>query len=699
MPAGVVATESQYTAEEDRDVLRRVVVDGEDFENGIGVEFRDRCNRFYNQYRQFSRFKSDWIAEPRDRDSRLIDAKRNWGSNLSIPLSFRTIETVVPAAIAQRPRMLYLPRRQKWAENVANVRVLIDAQQDQIDIDLPFQAVMRSGRIYGIGVGKTLWRKEYAQRRRATKRLFRPGYHANVLSSECIFDDPDFEDVDVFDFMWDQYGSSPDTCGYIIHRGWRSLNYCVGAIESGRWNTASVQQLKREGTVEDAIRGMGGRNRYDEVWQSRMQASGFSSTNWTSRGEQIHEVWEWHDGHQVHTVLDRCLLVVKGENPVVGMKPFMVYRPTPLQKQMVGIGDLEPLEHLQRMVDTLASQAVDANTLALAMGFAYDSAAVDEEDLVFAPNKAIEVRNARPSEAIYPLPKPEIPAASFRLMEMARSDIDAVGGVTEALSPQQGGASSTATEAFLQQAALSRRVQLGSRRFEIEVVRRAAKAFLFLNQRMILDNREMLLPPEGMTVEQAAECGQWRKFDVGPGGLMGDFMIRPEGGSMAARNIPQDRQDAQAFFALAAGNPHVDGRRASLRALELMGVDDPEGWLKQSAPPLPPAILEILDKELGVDPRLIQQAVAAAQQRDPQLPPEERAQRRADEPGDGRARGAGSLIDAQRVISPPTSDEVQEISDKRWAIRSRLPRRPHPPCSPPRHRSEPGDAAQSRMLA
>jgi hypothetical protein len=51
MPAGVVATESQYTAEEDRDVLRRVVVDGEDFENGIGVEFRDRCNRFYNQYR------------------------------------------------------------------------------------------------------------------------------------------------------------------------------------------------------------------------------------------------------------------------------------------------------------------------------------------------------------------------------------------------------------------------------------------------------------------------------------------------------------------------------------------------------------------------------------------------------------------------------------------------------------------------
>jgi hypothetical protein len=70
----------------------------------------------------------------------MYDAKRDWGAQLHIPLSFRTIETTVPAAIAQRPRMLYFPRREQWAENVVNVRTLIDAQQDQIDIDLPFQA-------------------------------------------------------------------------------------------------------------------------------------------------------------------------------------------------------------------------------------------------------------------------------------------------------------------------------------------------------------------------------------------------------------------------------------------------------------------------------------------------------------------------------------------------------------------------------
>jgi hypothetical protein len=179
------------------------------------------------------------------------------------------------------------------------------------------------------------------------------------------------------------------------------------------------------------------------------------------RGEHVHELSEWHDGEKVCAVLDRSLYCLEGENPVLGTKPFMVYRPTPLQKQMVGIGDLEPLEHLQRANDTTHEPGIDQVTMSLAAGFAYDSAAVDEEDLIWRPNKAIEVRNARPSEAIFPLPKPGYRVGRVPALEIIGQHIDAVGGVTEALSPQSGGAAGTATEAFLVQAALSRRVQLG----------------------------------------------------------------------------------------------------------------------------------------------------------------------------------------------------------------------------------------------
>lgn len=607
------------TPDEDKEPLARVVADVESFEKGIGQDFRERCNHFYRQYRGFRRLRDDWTkAGPNDRDGVLYDAKKHWGAHLHIPMSFATIERMVPRAIANRPRMLYLPRDERWELNVQNVRLLIDSQQEQIDIDLPFQAVMRSGMIYGLGVGKSFWRREYANRRRMKRRTLRlPGRSEYVLGrmeNACVFDDPDFEDVDVFDFGWDQYGSNIRTCGHVWHRTWLSLDMCLDRVASGAWNTASAQLL-----TEDDIRRLGGSmQKYDDVWQERMTASGFGSFHFSTRGEQIHEVIEWHDGQQVFTVLDRQVLVQAAENPCVWHIPFQVYRPTPLQKQMVGIGELEPIEHLQRELDTLRSQRRDAATLALCAGYAYDDGAIDEEDLVFGPAAAIRVTNARPVDAIMPLPTREPGGTSYQEEQVIRSDFDVVGGLSEQ-ADQQGAPASTATEAQLVQAALSSRIELKSRRFEIEVVRHAARCFLYLDQRMIMENRSPIRQPQdGYDMQAAAREGRWQWFPIGPGELQGEYEIIAEGGSMAAQNVPQMRQDAGLLGNL-EGNPHVDQRKLLLKRLELLGIKNPESWLTQQDQPVPPAVFDVLGK-LGVDPRLIQTAIQTAQAQDPQLP-------------------------------------------------------------------------------
>jgi hypothetical protein len=619
---------------QERELVEMVAGRVDAWEGGMGREFHERCNRFYSQYRGFRKFRDAWTKSgPNDKDGVLYDAKKHWGAQLHIPLSYRTIEHMVPAAIAHRPRMLYLPAKQRWEENVETVRYLIDRQQEQIDIDLAFQAVMRSGRIYGLGVGKTYWRKEYASRRGMVKSrfsgvlektgVFKPNYYLGDARNTCVFDDPDFDDVDVFDFMWDPYGSSmsgSSRCAYVVHRIWMGLGGCLDRVQSGVWNTESAKLL-----TEDKLRNMSGAQKYDEIWGDRMLASGFSSYQLSGRGdagEQIHEVWEYHDGQRVLTVLDRQVLVQNAENPCVGVIPFHVYRPTPLQRQMVGIGDLEPLEHLNRELDTLRSQRRDAATLALCAGFAYDSSAVDEEDLVFGPAAAIEVRNARPDQAIMPLQVRDVPGSSWQEENVIRTDFDAVSGINEALVPQTGGVSTTATEAQLVQAALSRRIQLGSRRFEIEVVRGTARCFLLLDQRMIRKDREAMRAPDyGLDMDQAMSEGRWRWVDVGPGGLMGEFEIIPDGGSMAARNIPQDRQDAQMLLQNFLAGPaaaHIEPSRPILKALELFGEKDPEAWLRKKDAPIPPMALQIL-QQMGVDPRLIEYATQTAQQQDPRI--------------------------------------------------------------------------------
>src|SRR5215213_3774489 len=98
---------------EEKDAVEKVMGCILGFENSIGRDFHDRCNRFYRQYRMFRKLRDEWTkAGPNDRDDVLDRAKAHWGAHLHIPLSFRTIEEMVPAAIAHKPRLLYFPRNE-----------------------------------------------------------------------------------------------------------------------------------------------------------------------------------------------------------------------------------------------------------------------------------------------------------------------------------------------------------------------------------------------------------------------------------------------------------------------------------------------------------------------------------------------------------------------------------------------------------
>lgn len=596
--------------DQERDLVQKLMEKVFRFEMGVGKDFRERCERFYRQYRGFRAFQDHWTkVGPNDRDAMLYDAKKHWGAHLHIPLSFRTIETIVPKAIANAPKVLVLPRDEQWRKNVESVRLLIERQQEQIDIDLALQAVMRSGRMYGLGVSKTYWRREVVNRRRMEQRVFRRGFTLGKLTPELTFDDPMVEDLDVFDFGWDPYGSDMRTCEWTYHRVWMSTEAVIARLGEDVWETESAKAL-----TPDDVRGMGGGGqRYDEIWKDRMEVSGFRSwSTFGERGEQPHELIEWHDGERVLTILDRQVLVQDAENPCCGMMPFQIYRPTPLSKQFVGIGDLEPLEHLQRELDTLRSQRRDAATIALCAGYAFDDGIVNEEDLQFGPNAAIRV-NGNPAEALMPLQVREVPGSGYQEEAAIVSNIEAVSGLQDALNPSPGTSTTqTATEAQLVQASLSARIELGSRRFEIEVVRALGRSMLYLDQRMITENRPALMvPEEGVTPEEAMETGAYKQYPVGPGELLGEYEIAMEGGSMAAKNIPQDRADAAQLMNMFAHSWYVNPTKPLERALELMGVKHPKAWMKASEPPIPAMALSFL-KLAGVDPNLIEQAVMKA---------------------------------------------------------------------------------------
>lgn len=611
-PAGI----APYPGEtpEETEAKNRIVSRIKHWEDGIGKDFHRKCERLYKQYRGFTQWEHEWTqAGPNDRDGWVREAHKKWGAKLHIPLSYRTIETVIPRAIANAPKLQALPRDEQWIENVQYVQMMLNAQQEQIDIDLPFQEVMRAGQMYGLGVGKTFWDKKTHMRQRMQPRTIpRPqamgGSHYLKTEQKVKFDDPRFEDVDVFDFVWSPYAYNMDTCDWTAQRIWMSLEQVLQRLpeNGGSWDSEGAKLLN-----EDEIRKLpGAMQRYDEVWQRRMEGSGFHVRQFTEYGEQIHEVIEYHDGENVFTVLDRKVLVKVCENPC-GEMPFQIYRPVPLQHQMVGIGALEPLEHLQRELDTLRSQRRDLVTLALCAGYAYDASSIDPEDLVFGPAAAIEV-DGDPRAALMPLGIRDVPGSGFQEELSIRTDIEAVSGMSDALDNSPGGASSTATEAQLVQAALGRRIELGARRFEIEVVRHVACQFLYLDQRQISETRKMAIPgaePEALDPESA----RYKWFQIGPGELEGEYEIVVEGGSMAAKNIPQERSDAVALLQNFAHDWFMDPTKPRLEALRKFDVKHPEAWLRSQQPVIPMATLRLMIAQ-GADPAMLVRAVLKARE-------------------------------------------------------------------------------------
>lgn len=627
--AGGLAVWAQ-TPPEEREPLERVQQLVLGFEDGIGREVHDRADRLWRLYRGFKRYRSA-VAElvhENDRDVALKEAADNYfGSNLHIPYAYATVETMIARALANRPRSLVLPRKSIWTPNAQGMQTLVDTQHSNIDIELLWEDVMRDGFLFGLGTGKVYWRREWALRRRVKQRMLMPGkFVLGRLERELIFDDPDFDCVDPVDMGWDQFAPSYAEAGWIYQRMWMSTAQVMERLQSGFWNTGSAATL-----TEDDVRSLASPMRWDEARLERLTTAGFTRAQAQGdiRGDHIHEVIEFHDGHLVHTMLDRQVLVQVGENPCVGHKPYLDYTPTPQRGMVVGIGEIEPIESLSRELDTLRSMQLDAGVLALLAGYAFDSAAIDREDLEWGPNAAIEVTGARPQDAIMPLPRPELPSSSYQNAQQIMADIERVTGVNDALAGGDGGSISTATEAQLVQASLSKRVERKSRRFEVQICKRTGRLFIKLNQRMILESRDVRLPPDPAMQELDAERQQdpyagadvsrWQWVQLSPADLMGDFEYELEGG-LAAENVPQNRADAQAWLQL-SNDPRLDSRTVMLKVIRLMGEKDPETFLAKPGPVIPPSFLDSLAKA-GVPQPLIDRLLQASQRAEPMLRPQ-----------------------------------------------------------------------------
>lgn len=561
----------------------------------------DRLNALYHSRRDFLRSMTD-ASSSSEKAGIIDDARKAFGDDLLIPYAFSVVETVLPRLLSNRPKMLWTPKDEQSAANVENVRIIVDGQQQQCNYELKLQTTGRSGLIYGLGVQKVAWRKEVVTRKVLKKRAFLPGY-AQAEQEVVLWDDPDVQDVSIYDFRWDPYGDNMETIGWAFHRTWRSTRYVLAKIASGDWPDVSLEA--------GDLQGQNANQAYDDAWRSRrsdQQPVGSSR-------EPIHEVWEFHDGDRVVTVLNRTWPVADIPNPAWhGRMPFHIYRPTEVLHEFCGKGEIEPIEELSREMNWLRTDRRWNASMVMNRSYFFDEGTIDPKDIRIGPGmmNPVNAGGVPLSELLYPVQVGDIANSGYQEEAALQADIERVSGISDPVSGL-GDASQTATGVQLVQAAAGLRIQNKTRRIEIELIKPEAEDWLALDQQRIVEAREI-----GVPAPPAPGAGRqpvWTWIRIGPEELAGRFAPEPDGGSTAPENVPQMRQDAQMLINLLQVQG-VDQRKILTLALEKFGIKAPETYLAPAGQQVPPQTLDLIVQELtgqlGLDQGEATQIVSAA---------------------------------------------------------------------------------------
>lgn len=563
--------------------------------------YRDRWDRFYKLYRNYKKLVETYGAS-NDRDGVLLDAKREWGADLIVPWSFAVVETVAPRLLSNDPRMIVPPRTPDARESAMAVQELFTADQLEISYDLKLQPTAKRGLWFGLGVQKTFWNRKAKTAMQTVPSARGDGSYAAQEQEVVLYEGPDAEDVDPYDFYWDPVARDIETARWVLHRTWRDDKYVEQMVKSGRWYPVDLETIK--GLKSDSSR--------DQVWAGRQEAIGQTGAAVTGSDKALHEVWEYHSGEYVYTVLDRTLVVQADASPYYHREiPFQIFRPTIVPGEFVGIGVIEPIADLSAELNTLRGQRRDNATMALMRAFLYREGRADPRTFKIGPGVGIPVQGD-PRNDIVPLEFPDLPASSYREEGAIKQDMELASGISEATAGGTGSGDTAGTETAtgmqLVQQAANVRIRLAGKNLERELIRPAARQWLEMYRQHIVDQpRQVRVPAEG-----AAQG--FRHSEVGPEQLLDDLDAPiPDAGSTEPENKVEREQRAAALFQQLSQSPLVNQERLLVHYLKELGIPDAESFVvvQDEVPQVDPRLVGEAMRQEGVPPDVIQDILEA----------------------------------------------------------------------------------------
>ena len=499
--------------------------------------FKEKWDRFYNMYR-----------------SHLNDTAYPWQSNIWVPYSFSTIETLAPRMLANRPQIDVMPR-EAADEQYADIQSkLIDFEWEAMNADDIMEGAVKSQLMYGTAIVKVYWKTDKAQvvKKEQVDETFPELGTVEEEVEETIFDGPEIELVDLYDFFWDPRAIDMESARWVAHRTYQTFDHLEELQKQGVYKNVAL--------LKDATLVSG-----DDEKASRRGTLGIAMPDELAsknEGKNVIELIEYWEDEKVITVANRGIVIRDEANPYRhGKKPFVRIVDQSVPHEFLGIGELEPIETLQYELNDRRNQRMDNITLVLnRMWKVKNGANVDEDELVSDAGGVVHTDDMAGIEA---LQMPDVTSSSYNEETLIKGDIQQTTGVsdfTRGVGSESLG-NDTATGISLIQEAGNARFKLKIRNLEAGI-EEIGRMMVSLNEQFLTEEKSIrVLGDEGI---------EWTT--IKPDDMRGNFDVMVQSGSTLPSNEAVERKQTMEMFQIFAGDPEVDQRELKRMVLDTFGI-------------------------------------------------------------------------------------------------------------------------------
>lgn len=532
--------------------------------------FKNKWDRYYKMYRGV-----------------LDERNYPWQSNLFIPLSFSTVETIVPRLVSNRPQIDIMPREPGDEDHADKMSALIDYQWDLMNMNVILPEAIKEMAIYGTTVLKVAWKKD--ERKVVEKELADEDFpELGTVESEqkkVVYDGPCVEVVDLYDFFIDPKATNIDNAQWVIHRTLRPIEH--------------IKELKKQGIYKnvDLLEGTSFSAQQDDDKSDRRSTLGVSIAPETADQNMVELLEYWTD-ERVVVVANRSVVIRDEKNPFQhGKKPFVHIVDQKVPHEFYGIGELEPIESLQYELNDKRNQRMDNVTLILnRMWKVKNGAGVDEDELISDAGGVVHVNEM---EGLDVLPMPDVTASSYQEETLIKGDIQQTSGVTDFTRgvASDALANDTATGISLLQEAGNARFRLKIQNIEDMGIKRLGEFMVAMNEQFISEDQVLRITgDDGMSFEK-----------VTADEIRGNFDVSVVAGSTLPANESIEKKQIMEAYNLWVGDPDVDQRelkKSAIKAIfpkanleKLLPSKEPQGEVALDAASDPMAVPEAQDQE------------------------------------------------------------------------------------------------------